>query len=183
MTETVRGILAVFALIALAACGRVSNRPSDPRTSAEDFRAYYFRDHGPGLPSRAEMEKLAPLLTREFRSRFDAAIQAHECHLAKVGNSEPPLVQGDLMTSLFEGATSGGVGKIKTEQSHAVAIMHWTYGASEHNAKPVNWTDALLLAREDGHWRVDDIELRGQWDFAQKGLLSERLTAVAGACR
>ena len=170
-------------LLALAGCGQVSDRPSDPRSAAEDFRAFYFRDHSPGMPSRAEMEKLAPLLTRGFRAQFEAAIQAHECHLAKVGNSEPPLVQGDLLTSLFEGASSGGVGKITTENAKAVAEMHWTYGASELNAKPVNWTDALLLAREDGHWRVDDIELRGQWDFAQKGLLSERLTAVAGACR
>ncbi|MFZ9311898.1 MAG: hypothetical protein ACO24O_10440, partial [Arenimonas sp.] len=148
-----------------------------------DFRAYYFRDHTPGLPSRSEMEKLAPLLTRELRAQFEAAIRAHECHLAKVGNSEPPLVQGDLLTSLFEGATSGGVGRITTENTHAVAEMHWTYGASEMNAKPLNWTDAVLLAREDGVWRVADVELRGQWDFAQKGLVSDRLTAVAGACR
>ncbi|MEY3372992.1 MAG: hypothetical protein RLZZ537_1460 [Pseudomonadota bacterium] len=173
----------IVVLLALAGCGQVSDRPSDPRTSAEDFRAYYFRDHAPGMPSRVEMEKLAPLLTRKFRAQFEAAIQAHECHLAKVGNSEPPLVQGDLLTSLFEGASSGGVGKITTETSRATAEMHWSYGTSELNAKPVNWTDALLLAREDGHWRVADIELRGQWDFAQKGLLSERLTALAETCR
>jgi hypothetical protein len=135
------------------------------------------------MPSRAEMEKLAPLLTREFRTQFEAAIQAHECHLAKVGNGEPPLEQGDLLTSLFEGASSGGVGKITTENSRAIAEMHWTFGASELNAKPVTWTDALLLAREDGHWRVADIELREQWDFAHKGLLSERLTALAETCR
>ena len=173
----------ILMLLALVGCGQVSDRPSNPRNAAEDFRAYYFRDHTPGIPSRNEMKKLAPLLTPGFRTQFEAAIQAHECHLAKVGNSEPPLVQGDLLTSLFEGASSGGVGKITTENAKAIVEMHWTYGASELNAKPVNWIDALVLAREDGVWRVADIELRGQWGFAQKGLVSERLKAVAGACR
>ena len=130
-----------------------------------------------------ELDKLAPLLTRTFQAQFEAAIQAHECHQAKVGNSEPPLVQGDMLTSLFEGATSGGVGKIKTEKSQALAEMYWSYGASELNAKPVNWTDALVLERVDGQWQIADIELRGTWDFAQKGRLSQNLMAVAEACR
>lgn len=178
-----RLILTSLLLFALVGCAPTPNSPSTPRQTAEDFRAFYFRDHGRGMPSRAELDKLAPLLTRTFQAQFEAAIQAHECHQAKVGNSEPPLVQGDMLTSLFEGATSGGVGKIKTEKSQALAEMYWSYGASELNAKPVNWTDALVLERVDGQWQIADIELRGTWDFAQKGRLSQNLMAVAEACR
>lgn len=170
-------------LFALIGCAPTPDAPSTPRQTAEDFRAFYFRDHGRGMPGRAELDVLAPLLTRAFQAQFEAAIAAHECHQAKVGNSEPPLVQGDLLTSLFEGATSGGVGKIRTENSRAVAEMYWSYGASELNPEPVNWTDALLLERVDGQWRIADIELRGTWDFAKNGRLSQNLTALADACR
>lgn len=178
-----RAVLAGLLVFLLTGCAPNSEKPSTPRQTAEDFRAFYFRDHGRGMPSRAELDKLAPLLAQKLQEQFKAAIEAHECHQAKVGNSEPPLVQGDLLTSLFEGATSGGVGTIKTEKSQSIADLYWSYGASDLNAQPVNWTDALLLERVDGQWRIADIKYQGAWDFAPKGLLSERLSALAEACR
>lgn len=177
-----RAVLAGLLVFLLTGCAPNSEIPSTPRQTAEDFRAFYFRDHGRGMPSSAELDKLAPLLTQKLQEQFKAAIEAHECHHAKAGNSEPPIVQGDLLTSLFEGATSGGVGPINTKGAHAVAEMHWTYGPSQFDTQPTQWTDALLLERDNGLWRIADIEHRGTWDFAQKGLLSERLTLIAEAC-
>ena len=55
------------------------------------------------------------------------------------------------------------------------ALVHTSPG----ERSPVTWTDTLLLKKQNGAWRVDDIVYGGSWDFGPKGRLTDILKHVA----
>ena len=71
-------------------------------------------------------------------------------------------------------ATSGRTAGTAVDGDTAEVIMAMQAGSGEHQTR---WKDTLLLARNDGVWCVDDVEYHGDWQFANKGRLSESLRA------
>ena len=84
----------------------------------------------------------------------------------------PPLIEGDIFSSLFEGPTAWKVvacnGDNKTARCN-VSLTHQDAGQ-----KPVSWTDTLVLANENG-WKVDDVAYDANFAFGNTGTLNEML--------
>lgn len=151
--------------------------------AAGDFYAF-AQKAGSGLPTPAVRGKLAPLLTPHL-SALLAEANAGEDKFAAENKDAPPLVEGSLYVSLFEGFTGYNVGACTGNEKTAHCAVNFTYtekGGVEKDGKaaPTNWTDTLFLANAGDGWKVDDIGYGGTWDFGNKGRLSETLTQVAG---
>jgi len=130
---------------------------------------------GGGIPDAATRARLQPLLTLRLNKALSDAAGAEARFKAKNKNS-PPLIEGDIFSSLFEGATAFKVGACRGDdkiQRCAVSLSRQDPGQ-----KPVGWTDTLILANSGG-WKVDDIGYDANFAFGNTGTLSETLKMAA----
>jgi len=141
--------------------------------AANGFYAVYATFHpSDGIPSPADRAKYHPFLSPALEALLTDA-QVAEARFAKANKGAPPLVEGDLFTSLFEGASSIAVGDCSgdAERGRCTARLEHV----DTSAKPVAWNDTVLLVNTPSGWRVDDIAYGGKWAFGNKGRLSELL--------
>jgi hypothetical protein len=167
-------LLRLFASLALAlpaVPGFAAEAPS-PSRIANDFYAVYSTFHpSDGIPDAAGRAKYAPFISPAFEKLLAEAAAA-EVRFAKTNKDSPPLIEGDLFTSMFEGATAYKIGVCKEEGANASCAVDLTY--DDKKDAPVHWSDTVTLKKTNLGWRVDDIGYGASWAFANKG----HLTAV-----
>ena len=146
------------------------------RGAAEGFYGVYKTFHpSDGIPDDAGRARYRPVLSPKLDALLAQAGDA-EKRFAAANKDSPPLIEGDLFTSLFEGATDVKVGTCATSGQTGRCTAALTY-ASPGN-KPTQWSDTVYLVNTPAGWRVDDIGYGGTWDFGNKGRLSETLGQV-----
>jgi hypothetical protein len=173
----------MLAALAVGGCVNAPKASAGSRAALDSFLDYYFHAYGSGLPNDAERAALAPRASPAFNAALEQAAAAERCAQAQHKGTEPPLIQGDLFSSLFEKATgvqAVGVAREEAEQvDYAVAFEHRTPDA----ARPeVQWQDTVRLVRIGDAWLVDDVIHGGNWDFTAKGSVKAQLLAVAALC-
>ncbi|MGH7489940.1 MAG: hypothetical protein ACREMY_30690 [bacterium] len=130
--------------------------------------------HIDGIPPAKVRAKLTPYITPALDKALADADKAEDVHAKKTKNQEPPLVEGDLFSSTFEGVTTFHVGACETKGDAAICPVALTYKDSQDKSTS-KWTDKLLLVRAGGAWKVDDLAYGGNWDFGNKGRLRDTL--------
>jgi hypothetical protein len=143
-------------------------------TLATDFYEMRLRLGKAGLPDAAEMKAYRAFLCPTLADLMDAARARQSAWIAANPEEKPPLVDGDLFSSLFEGPDAVSAAGTTVEGEGARVGLAMRAGEGDN---AVRWRDDLLLARQDGTWCVADVEYRGDWAFANKGRLSEMLVA------
>lgn len=174
-------LFALLATLALTACAPPTNR-TEPRAFEPMVAAQTLIDRIEvldidGLPDDAQMQALAPLLAPELREAFEAARAWQRGEIERMqregSEDKPPFVEGDLFSSLFEGAQSSRVLSITGDDARSVAQIERGYGSA---ADRVVWRDRAILRRADDGWLLVDIEYGGDWAFqAGSGSLSQTL--------
>jgi hypothetical protein len=170
------------AALALLAMGTSAVAAADdPAAVANDFYGVYATFHpSDGIPDAKARAKLGPFISPAL-DRLLVAGEAAEAHFAQVTkNMSPPLIEGDLFTSNFEGATAFHIGGCTTSGETAQCSVSFTYRGDRKDEKPAAWTDRLYLVRNRNDWRVDDIGYGATWAFGNKGRLKN---VLAGAIR
>ncbi|QWF15914.1 hypothetical protein [Lysobacter capsici] len=152
--------------------------PADPAATAEAAADAFYRAHAEfgssGLPEGETLRHYRPLLSRRLLALIAEATGYRDAFAAAHPGDKPPYGDGDLFTSLFEGPTGYRLGKRTVLAPDRESIeVELTY--SEPRTPDTHWTDRALMLREDGQWKLDDIEYGGQWDFATRGRLSDAL--------
>lgn len=143
---------------------------SSPAKTAEGFYAVYSTFHpSDGIPDAAGRAKYAPFISPALDKLF-ADGNAAEMKFNKANKASPPLIEGDLFTSMFEGATSYKVGACKVSGAQASCAVYLVY--DDKKDTPIRWTDTVTLMKTKAGWRVDDIFYGGNWEYANKGRLS-----------
>lgn len=165
-----RAILIACLALPLAACS--ANADEMGRVTNDFYTAYMSVPHD-GIPDADARAKLAPYITRGLENLLDAGENAEARYAKETHNQSPPIVEGDLFTSLFEGATSFKLGACKAEGDGGRCAVFLTY--DDKSGKPQNWTDTAILKHTNDGWRIDDIAYGGQWAFGNKGRLSDTL--------
>ncbi len=148
-----------------------------PDRSAVAFYNLYLKTKPHGVPDAAMVRRFKPLLSARLASALGKAEAAEVAHVKATNNAEPPLFEGDLFTSLYEGASSYSIEGCTTEGAHAYCDVELAY-AEVPGATPTTWTDRLVLAKRVGGWTVDDIVFGGSWDFGQHGTLRATLAEI-----
>ena len=146
--------------------------------TASGFYGVYKTFHpSDGVPSAAGRARYAPYVSPALENLLGDADGA-EVRFAKANKGSPPLIEGDLFTSLFEGATSLAVGACEGDDRTGHCTVNLEYVTA--GEKPTKWNDTVYLVKSEAGWRVDDVAYGGTWVFGNKGRLSETLKQVIG---
>jgi Protein of unknown function (DUF3828) len=174
-TKTARLLFCACAI--LAGCLGASGTEKDARDAANRFYDVYLKVRPSGVPDLKQQEQFRPILSPALADLLSGAASAEASYAKATKGESPPLVEGDLFTSLFEGAESYKVGACKIEKESAVCAVDLDYTDPRDKSKVV-WQDRVYLVREDDKWLVDDLEFLGTWEFMHKGRLKDLLTQV-----
>lgn len=172
-------IRVVMALMIVSLIGCTPLSVTHPETAQQRAAVKTFYDKAVslnvmGLPTAEELAQLKPLLSTRLVSLLEQA-QAHQARdHARHRGAEPPLVQGSVFFSLFEGANR----VIAVAPDDVPNLWAVTLGYGRPGIDEVSWTDEVLLTKESDRWVVDDLERMGQWDFSHTGWLSNTLMAL-----
>lgn len=175
-------ILSLVLVLPLAACGEADGDPGAV-SAARSFYDIVLAAHSSGVPDDGLRAELRPVISPDLDSLIAQAAEAERRHTERTNNEEPPYMQGDIFSSLFEGATGYEIGPCTEQQENGEVSMRCEV-MLVHDAEnePVQWTDRVVLSAsgtpEDRRWLVDDILYGGDWDFAPKGSLKASLRAV-----
>ena len=171
----VRWVFVTF-LAALAA-GPVSAADApDIRKSAEAFYAAYRKTQPVGVPAGKNLALYRPVVSSRLFTLLQRT-RAAEVEYGKKNPDSPPMVEGDLFTSLFEGASRYRVEDCQSGERTATCQVELTY-VDSRDRKAQRWRDKLFLVKEARGWRVNDIEYGGTWEFMHRGRLQELLESV-----
>ncbi len=165
-----------FAAFVLAGGAFAAEDTSTQARAAEGFYGVYATFHpSDGIPAAAGLAKYAPFITPALDKLLSDGAAA-EKRFAKANKDSPPLIEGDLFTSNFEGASAYKLGACKGDAARASCAVALTY--TDGKGAPVRWSDTVYLVKTAPGWRVDDISYGASWDFANKGRLSATLRQV-----
>jgi hypothetical protein len=141
------------------------------------FYRVYLETRPSGVPNARTRAKFSPVISHTLGQLLERA-DAAERHYARVTKKQvPQLVQGDLFTSLFEGAQAFSVQFCTRNTAATTCTVELRYGEAA-DASATRWSDRVYLLRSAGRWVVDDIEFGGNWQFMHKGRLQEMLRRV-----
>lgn len=168
----------ILALLASAVAG--SAVAGQPAAAVDSFFAIYGTFHpSDGIPDAATRAKLESVISPALDRLLIDASDAESHFAVATKHMAPPLIEGDLFTSNFEGASTWRVQSCRVAGDAARCPVALGYrGDTAKDAKTVTWTDTLLLVRTAAGWRVDDIAYGGTWDFGNKGRLTQTLRSA-----
>jgi hypothetical protein len=124
-----------------------------------------------GIPDPGARLRLAPLLSSRLNQALAAAASAQARFIAK-NKGAPPLIAGDLFSSLFEGPTAWRVNGCTGDNSSARCAIALT--RQDQGKPPVNWIDTLMLVNQGG-WKVEDVAYDANLPSGNTGTLSQML--------
>lgn len=133
-----------------------------PTEAASRFYGAYLKLKVRGLPDSAQRKVLWPLLSEDLRRMFDIAKQEQERFIKENPEEKPPWIEGDLFSSLFEGASAFRVGPATVHGGRTEVAIYLAY---REGGDTVRWTDTLILTRTKDGWLVWDIIFNGDWPF------------------
>lgn len=168
---------AAVALLLLGASPAFADDAADMKTTAASFYTVVVSDKTGGIPDAKMMARYTPLSSAALIAGLKQAATA-EARFASRNKNSPPLVEGNVFTSLFEGATGFTVTGCEAHGAQGQCSIALTY--QDKSGKPTSWTDKLLLTKEAGGWRADDIAYGGNWPFANSGMLRDTLKIAIG---
>ena len=165
-------LLAPFPLAA-----QMTSNMAGPEAAASGLLSVYGSFHpSDGIPDVGARARLQPYLSPQLNKLLADAAAAQARFSAKIKDS-PPLLEGDLFSSLFEGASQWKLQACTVSGAQARCPVAFAHAASS-NSKAANWTDTLLLVNGGQGWRVDDIAYGGGFQFGNTGRLSDTLKTV-----
>lgn len=171
------GWLLAALVIFLAGCNPAPPAEGPEMQTVRAFHEKVIALGSGGVPRMEEIEMLAPFISDAFRKRLLAARAAEDAARAQHGGTEPPMLQGSIFHSLFEGAHR--IISVERDRESDAFLVTFEYGGQ--NAPPAEktrWQDRTWLIHAQGQYRVDDLEFLGQWEFGIKGRLSVILDKI-----
>lgn len=167
-------VFVVAALISATASAQTNTETQALSKAAAGFYDVYMTLHpSDGIPDASTRAKFAPFVSPELDKLFVDGDAAEARYEAATKHQSPPLVEGDLFTPNFEGATAFKIGACQSDPHGGRCAVSLVY--DDRKDKPLTWTDTVYLVRTPSGWRVDDIAYGGNWDFGNKGRLTETL--------
>ena len=171
----ISGIFAAnfLGLVMLCASG-VGAAPSDVQAmflTASGFYAVYLSLHpSDGIPDAKLRARFEPFVSPALDKLIADGDAAEQRYIKVTKNHAPPLVEGDLFSPNFEGATSLKIGTCVTDAKGGHCPVAMVY--DDRRDKPLKWTDTVVLVNSSAGWRVDDIDYGTNGDFGNRGTLT-----------
>lgn len=117
------------ALCAVAMATAAEAVDGGPADATRAFYDVYMKEYGrDGVPGEAVRAHFAAAISSALDRHLADAQRAEALHFRLTKNEEPPLAEGDLFSSPFEGARSYRVGSCVTERDRVYCDVALTYG-------------------------------------------------------
>ncbi|MGC8535004.1 MAG: hypothetical protein ACP5QR_05655 [Rhizomicrobium sp.] len=163
---------ALFVLLVL--CAPVVAKAADtPKAIADGFYQTVISLKEGGIPDSAGRARLMPFISPSLAK---ALARANEAELAYTHNSRhavPPLLEGNIFVSLFDGVSAASVGHCVLRKTQAVCPAALSY--QDAGGRAYHWQDKLVLTRSEDGWRVDNVVYGGGVPYANQGTLKSNL--------
>lgn len=148
--------------------------------SASDAVQAFYRMHlelkASGLPVGEDLARYQPMLSRRLLALMAPAARERDRTIAQEPGAKPPYIEGDFFTSGDDGVTTFELGK---HVVRAVDLESFEIEFSYNEPGGISrWTDRVQMLRQDGRWKLDDVEYGDHDDernFAVRGRLSDTL--------
>jgi len=143
------------------------------------FYAVHQRSSQDGVPNAKLRAKYEPYISPELEKLLMEAAWA-EARYARANPDSPPMVEGDLFSSNFEGITTFHVSgcSITRAAAQCRVQLHYAVQSPRPQDKPVDWTDTVTLMQAPSGWRIDNIAFGGKWAFGNHGAVKSVLKSV-----
>lgn len=164
---------AILALVLLLTVGmalvapKASAAEDTPEAAVDRFFAVYPSLRGLGVTWGPSPSKLQSVISPSLRHLFTRAADA-EGRLLKLRPNEVTGIEGDLWTSVFEGADRHHVAACMMGGGKATCDVRLSDGEPPNKAE---WIDVFVLVKANGRWAIDDVRWGGDWGFMHKGTL------------
>jgi hypothetical protein len=139
------------------------------------FYNAYITVRPSGVPSEKEQLTFKPYLSASLKKLLKEAATAERRYRTTTQGEVPPLIEGDLFTSLFEGASAFTV--LSCDSRTGSCLIEFSYLDPESKSSTI-WQDKVYLVKDARCWLVDDIEFLGSWQFMHKGRLKDLLKQI-----
>ncbi len=169
--------LSILGLAIVTSCARPAPQGPGPEATVKGFYGAYVAIHPMGVPEEVQLSKLKAYLTPSLASLLRDADAAETAYRKRTNNEVPPLVEGDLFTSMFEGASAFEVLPAHVDGDRAECKVELTYKDADPKYN-VTWKDEIFLVKGPSGWLIDDIGYGGDWQFMHKGRLRGLLAQV-----
>jgi hypothetical protein len=175
-----RSATLAFLFVLVAARVASADEATDAKAAAEGFYAAYATfQPSDGIPDAKGRAKFEPYISEGLDKLLGDALAANARFMSAHKDS-PPLIEGDLFTSNFEGASSHTVRPCAISGTTARCKVELQFQESGSIEKPVRWTDAVLLVATAKGWKVDNIDYGSSAAFGNKGSLADMLKRSIG---
>ena len=176
----------ILSFLVLAPVQQLAHAADDPAAAVTAFYAVYKDQHAQGgIPDATGRLRYTPVLSPRLNKPLADAAAAPARLTAKVKYAVPPMLEGDIFSSLFEGATSWKVGACQADAKLARCTVALSYVPppvqTAKPPKPANWTDTVILAATPQGWKVEDVAYEAGIAFGNTGRLSQMLQMVVAA--
>jgi hypothetical protein len=168
-------ILAFASLLLMAPLCWGEEPPASPEILVKRFYATYFETRPSGLPTEAELKILSPYFSSELTALFVRARKYQADYRKRHPDDKPPLIEGDLFSSLFEGPTRFEVGPVEEMDQRSKVTVRFSYVDPRAPKDIFRWKDAVIVRRQGNRLVIEDIEFLGDWPFKIGDRLSEVL--------
>ena len=168
-------ILITLLVLLLAPLQRAAAQGSPSATQAANrFYRTYLKLKILGLPNSEQMKARTPLITPDLNDLFEAARKTQAQFIKDHPDEKPPWADGDLFTSLFEGAQSFKLGRPTANGDRVEIPVQLAY---HQGGSTTRWSDVIVLVRDKNRWLVSDILLKGEWAFKSGDSLRKNLSS------
>jgi len=151
---------------------------STAKAAAFAFYGAYIGTTAGAFPGPRARFVLRPLLSPRLNMLLEQAAWAMAYQARASRGQAAPAIEGDVFTSMFEGAGRFQVERCRIGSVRAICSIWLGY---EGSGPPARWRDQLVLMRGPRGWVVDDVIYGGSWSFGNRGRLSQTLRgAVSG---
>jgi hypothetical protein len=133
-----------------------------PQAVVEYFYDKYLQLKIRGLPDKDQAYDLSRYFTAQIYNLFKVDLKKQAEFIKKHPDEKPPWIEGDIFTSLFEGATSFRMGKIRVRGAAREVDVKFEYSKGAEKSK---WTDTVILQKVGKRWRISNIIFKGKWQF------------------
>lgn len=153
----------VFA--ALAAVAVAKDKPVQTQAPADVARSFYstcIRLKVQGLPDDRAAKEIGAFLSADVLKLVETARAEQNVFIHEHPDEKPPLVEGNLFGSMWEGMTAFTLGTPVIYQDKVSIPVSLEYKEENDTAR---WVDVLVLVKGENGWKVFDIFFCAPWDF------------------
>jgi hypothetical protein len=150
----------------------IAQKANTPAGVTNAFYRKYISYKMSGLPTPAQIKGISPYISKEIVDQIRADRTKQKAEMKAHPDEKPSWIEGDLFSSMFEGATSFRLGEVRPGDNRTEVDVHLAY---KYKSDATEWMDTAVLEKVNGRWVITDILYKANWAFKSGASLRNTL--------